>query len=68
MPGSAELVLGTNGVNPDKKASITEVFSLNEKGRYVQLRVTNANGRLTVRALGVEAKRADTREGTISHE
>jgi hypothetical protein len=68
MPGSAELVLGTNGVNPDKKASVSEVFSLNERGRYLQLRITNTNGRLTVRALSVEAKRADTREGTISHE
>ena len=68
MAGSAELVLGTNGVNPDKKASITEVFSLNEKGRYLQLRITNAEGRLTVRALSVEASRADVREGTISHE
>lgn len=68
MAGSAELVLGTNGVNPDKKASVSEVFSLNERGRYVQLRITNTNGRLTVRALGVEAQRAEAREGTISHE
>ena len=65
MAGSADLYLGTNGVNPDKKASVTECFALGEEGRYVQIRIVNTTGRLTVRAISIEARRADTREGTI---
>jgi hypothetical protein len=65
MAGSADLILGTNGVNPDKKASATECFGLDERGRYVQIRVLNATGRLTVRAISIEARRDDVMEGTI---
>jgi hypothetical protein len=68
MPGSAELDLGTNGVNPDQKASLTERFPLTERGRYVQLRLTNTTGRLTVRALGVEAQLADRSLGTTPYQ
>lgn len=60
---SHELVLGTNGVNPDAKASITEVFEMTERGRFAQIRVLNTTGRLTVRTLAVEAQ-VDDRVGS----
>lgn len=66
MSGSAELILGTNGVNPDLKAGVREAFLLEERGNYVQIRVVNTTGRLTVRAIGVEAARDEQTEGTHS--
>ena len=67
MPGSAALYLGTNGVNPDQKASLTERFELTERGRFVQIRVTNSTGRLTVRSIAVEAQVEDHGLGTITY-
>lgn len=64
MSGSAALTLGTNGINPDKKASLTERFGLEESGRYIQLRITNTTGRLTVRAVRVQAIVRDNTIGT----
>lgn len=55
MPGSASITLGTNGINPDKKASLTERFGVEESGRYLQLRITNTTGRLTLRSTRVQA-------------
>lgn len=64
MSGSASLALGTNGVNPDKKASLTERFPLGETGRFVQLRILNTTGRLTLRSTRVSAIVRDRTTGT----
>jgi hypothetical protein len=68
MSGSAAISLGANGVNPDMKASISEVFSLSERGRYIQIRVRNTQGQLIVRSISVEADRAQVTEGTTADE
>ncbi len=68
MSGSAALDLGTNGVNPDQKASLTERFGLTERGRFIQLRITNTTGRLTVRATRVAADVQDRSIGTIPYQ
>lgn len=68
MPGSASITLGTNGVNPDKKASLTERFGLEESGRYLQLRITNTTGRLTVRSTRVSAIVVDRTIGTTGYQ
>lgn len=64
MSGSAGIVLGTNGINPDKKASVSESFSLTEQGRYVQIRVTNTTGRITIRSIGIQANPGTRSLGT----
>lgn len=57
------LELGENGVNPDRHATWREERSLRTRGRWVQIRVRNEEGRMRITALQVEAT-TGTRTGT----
>lgn len=68
MSGSASIALGANGINPDQKASLTERFACTESGRYLQVRITNVTGRLTVRSVRVQATVRDNTIGQIPYQ
>jgi hypothetical protein len=66
VSGSADLDLGPGGLNPERKAAVREAFALDERGQFVQIRITNRHGRITVRSTGIEARRdAVAQEGSI---
>lgn len=66
MSGSAELILSQNGLDPDLKAAVHEVFELGGAGRYVQIRIVNTTGRMTVRAVGVQAQEGERGTATFT--
>lgn len=64
-PGNYFMV-GTNGVNPDQTQESTEKlrFTLQCRGKQVQLRIVTTRGRVTLKSVQVEALPADRTMGS----
>ena len=53
-----------NGVNPQMLQQVTENYRFRRRGSYIQVRVTNTQGRCSQHAIAVEAAAGHRKEGT----